>query len=259
MMKKSDTHLSPLIEVKNLTKEYKVGGSTLVAVDDATLTIPEGSFTIIFGPSGSGKSTLLHAMMGIDPPTRGTVTYEGKSLYAMPSHERAYFRAHTMGVVRQDTYWVKSLSVIENVALPMLFQGISREAALEAAEKSLERINMGGFADKMPSKLSGGEQQRVAMARALVNNPSYIVADEPTGNLDTKNGDEIIKLLLYLNKELGRTVVLVTHNIEYLSLASQIVSIEDGQVEQIQGSEAKNMADTIINETRHRSKQWGNV
>lgn len=245
-----------LIEVKNLTKQFKVGSGTMTAVDNASFTISDGSFTIIYGPSGSGKSTLLHALMGIDPPTAGTVTYEGKDLYTMSSYDRAHFRANTMGVVQQNTSWVKSLSVVENVALPMLFQGISREAALVAARQSLERINMSEYADKRPSKLSGGEQQRVAMARALVNNPSYIVADEPTGNLDSKNGDELIKLLLYLNKKMWRTVVLVTHNIEYLALADQIISIEDGKVAGMAGQEAKEMADKIIAETRARAKEW---
>jgi putative ABC transport system ATP-binding protein len=220
------------------------------------LDIPDGSFTIIYGPSGSGKTNLLDTLIGLNTPTSGKVFYEGKDLYTMKANERAFFRAHTMGVVRQSSNWVRSLNVLENVALPLHFLGLRPEAAREAAMRSLKFVGIEQYAKHMPSVLSGGEQQRVAMARTLVNNPSYIVADEPTGNLDSKNGDKLIELLRYMNKDLRRTVVLVTHNLEYLSVADQLLLIEDGVVTSMRGVEMSKATDDILRDMRRRIGEW---
>lgn len=249
----------PLITAKSLTKTFTTAAGTIRVLREANFEISDGSFTVIYGPSGSGKSTLLHMLMGLNQPTTGQVLYDGRDLYQMDEDERAFFRAHTMGIVHQTDYWVNSLSAIENVALPMKFLGIDHDQALSAAEASLKRIGMEASANKSPLVLSGGEQQRVAMARALVNDPSYIVADEPTGNLDSKNGDALIKLLRYLNKDFGRTVVLVTHNIEYLSIADQILIMEDGVASEMKGIAAKNIVSHLLNDTKKRIDGWSKL
>lgn len=248
---------SPLIQVSHLTKNVKVGNNTLTLLKDINFQILDGSFTIIYGPSGSGKSTLLNAIMGLDRPSSGSVVYEGKDLYKMNSSQLAYFRAYSMGIVQQTDHWVKSLNVIDNVALPLEFVGIKRQAALDAARTSLERVGLASYATKFPRVLSGGEQQRVAMARALVNNPSYIIADEPTGNLDSKNGDDLIRLLRYMNKSFQRTIVLVTHNIEYLSIADQILMIEDGLLTEMKKSSIDHITEKILKDTKERIIRWG--
>lgn len=246
----------PLLRVSNVSRTFTKGNSSVTPLSNVTFSIPEGSFTVIYGPSGSGKSTLLHILMGIDTPTNGTVTYESRDLFQMSKDERAFFRAHTMGIVQQTDHWVKSLSVLDNVALPLVFLGVDREHAYNAARESLKRVGMQDHAGKSPSSLSGGEQQRAAMARALVNNPSYIVADEPTGNLDSKNGDALMKLLRYMNKEFNRTVVLVTHNLEYLTLADQVLLIEDGKLTEMKNSNVDQVVTRLMAETKLRLKQW---
>jgi len=250
----------PLIQVQNVTKSFKLlGGDSIEVLHNVNFEILDGSFTIIYGPSGSGKSTLLNAIIGLDKPTSGVVTYEGKDLYAMTQNDRAHFRAFTMGMVQQTNNWVKSLTVQENVALPLHFMGIQHDAALTQAKNSLQRIGMQTHAKKYPSVLSGGEQQRVAMARALVNNPAYIVADEPTGNLDSKNSDDLINLLRYLNKEFHRTIVLVTHNLEYLSIGDKLLLIEDGRVNEIKGSDIKSTTSHMLTDMRKRIDGWAKV
>lgn len=227
----------PLIRATNLYKSFRTPSGEVVALDNVSLDIPDGSFTVIYGPSGSGKSTLLNCLTGLDAPTKGHVTYEGKDLYALTVDDRAFFRAHTMGTVYQTSYWVQSLSVLENVALPLHFLGFSEPAARKGAMESLTRLHLERHAASSPALLSGGEQQRVAMARALVNNPSYIVADEPTGNLDRANGDAVIELLRYFNQSLQRTIVLVTHNLEYLAVADQLIYVEDGRITRVAGAD----------------------
>jgi len=250
----------PLIEVRNMTKSFKLpGGDEIEVLHNVDFEILDGSFTIIYGPSGSGKSTLLNAIIGLDEPTSGTVTYEGKDLYAMSQNDRAHFRAFTMGMVQQTNNWVKSLNVLENVALPLHFMGVNHDSALAQAKNSLQRIGIEMHAKKFPSVLSGGEQQRAAMARALVNNPAYIVADEPTGNLDSKNSDNLINLLRYLNTEFGRTIVLVTHNLEYLSIGDKLLLIEDGNVTEIKGKDIRATTTHMLTDMRKRIEGWAKV
>lgn len=227
-----------LIKVHKVTKDFQLHDQTLHVLKNASFEVPEGSFTIVHGPSGSGKTTLLNTITGMDAPTTGTVSYHGKDIYELTENELAHFRANAMGIVYQSNYWVNSLSVLENVALPLYFLGYDRENAERQAAESLRRVGMEGHSDTLPTVLSGGEQQRVAMARALVSNPSYIVADEPTGNLDSKNGDTIIELLQYFHKTLNRTIILVTHNESYLKYGTQVLRVKDGVVTESKPAES---------------------
>lgn len=244
------THGSSLISARGVSQSVTLNGKSLDILKDASITIDDGSFTIIHGPSGSGKTTLLNTITGLAKPTAGSVEYLGKSIYDLSEAELAHFRARTMGVVYQSNYWVKSLNVLENVALPLYFLGYDKENAEREALESLRRVGMAQHRDVLPSLLSGGEQQRVSMARALVSNPSYIVADEPTGNLDSKNGQEIIELLRYFNTELHRTVILVTHNQSYLKYGTQILSLRDGEVTQTHQKQTPQPA-PVTTDSRH--------
>lgn len=247
-----------LIKVSNVTKEFKTPSGIVEILHNINLEIPEGSFTIIYGPSGSGKSTLLNLIIGLDAPTSGKITYESNDLYAMDVDQLAYFRAHTMGMVQQTNNWVKSLSVLDNVALPLHFIGLPPEIALARANSSLEMVGMKEHASKYPTILSGGEQQRIAMARALVNSPAYIVADEPTGNLDSKNGDALINLLRDLNKKFHRTIVLVTHNLEYLTIGDKLLLMEDGNITETKGADVHAITEKLLSDTRKRIDGWRN-
>ncbi len=219
-----------LIKVENISKEFVSGNSAIKVLDNVSFSVPEGSFTIIHGPSGSGKTTLLNTIAGLEKPTQGEVLYKSKPIYDLTPGELAHFRAKTLGIVYQTNYFVKSLNVLENVALPLYFLGYTKSNAEHEALESLKRVGMEANAKKLTSILSGGEQQRISMARALVSNPTYIVADEPTGNLDSKNGRAIIDLLKYCNEDLGRTVILITHNLEYLPMGTQTIEVLDGKV-----------------------------
>lgn len=234
-----------LIEARGVVKNFPLGDRTVVGTRQASFDIPEGSFTVIHGPSGSGKTTLLNIITGLDEPSKGVVLYQGANLYDLPESELAHFRARTMGIVYQTSYWVKSLNVLENVALPLYFLGYDKADAEREARESLRRVGMEVHADTLPGLLSGGEQQRVAMARALVSNPDYIVADEPTGNLDSENSEHIMNLLDYFRKELRRTIILVTHNEEYLRHATHTMYIKDGVVKQASGRQEQTSPDMM--------------
>ncbi len=245
-----------IMDVINVSKQFQTEGESVVAVKKANFSIEEGSFTIVYGPSGSGKTTLLNMLIGLDAPSEGYITYKGGKLSSMSADDRANFRAKTMGMVHQTSHWVRSLSVIENVAMPLYFLGKQQHEAAEDALRALKRIGMESHASKYPTVLSGGEQQRVAMARALVNDPPFIIADEPTGNLDKKNGDLIISLLLTLNKKMNRTVVLVTHNIEYLSLGDQLLMIEDGVITRVKKSDIQKVTANLMTNVKARLQEW---
>ena len=219
-----------LINVSGLVKEFQLKSGSVEVLHDINFSIKENGFGIIFGPSGSGKSTLLDVLSGLQEPTKGKIEIAGQDLYALNADQRASFRAQTMGIVHQENYWVRSLNVLENVAMPLYLSGSDKEPALKAAQDSLEQVGMSEFASYYPSVLSGGQQQRVSMARALVASPQLILADEPTGNLDSKNGQDIMELLVKFQKDLKRTILLVTHNIEYLPISDTQLYILDGRV-----------------------------
>ena len=226
----SDKKYGSLIDVKGVNKTFNLKSGPVEVLHDVNFDIKDGSMAIIFGPSGSGKSTLLNVLSGLEAPTTGTVEIVGQDLYTLNADGRAHFRAQVMGIVHQENYWVQSLSVLENVALPLYLTGSDKAAAFKAARNSLTLVGMSDFTHYQPTVLSGGQQQRVSMARALVASPQLILADEPTGNLDSKNGQVIMDLLLRFQNDLGRTIVLVTHNIEYLPLSDTQLYILDGKV-----------------------------
>ena len=248
----SNTTPKALIEVKSITKSFKTKAGLVKVLDATSFTIEEGSFTIIYGASGSGKSTLLNILMGLDGPTSGHILYDGKDMYGQDADSLATFRARTRGIVQQSNYWVKSLTVLENVSMALYFSGMRREDAGKKALDALRKVGMEGYANKLPHFLSGGEQQRVAMARALVHNPTLLLADEPTGNLDSKNGDAVIDLLRNSN----RTVILVTHNLEYLPIGTKLLFVKDGKVTESTGADKKNFTTSLLNEMKNRIDSW---
>lgn len=241
-----------LISVKNVEQQFRVGDETIKVLQPTNFNIQRGTFNIIYGPSGSGKSTILNILSGIQPPTTGVVEYNGSNIYSYTPEKLAYFRAKRIGVVYQQNYWVNSLNVIENVSIPLFFLGHSRPEAAKLAMDALQRVDMAPFARKSPLMLSGGEQQRVAVARAIVNDPDVIITDEPTGSLDSKNGDMIMSLMRSYNEDLHRTIILVTHNMEYLPLADQLIHIQDGRCEPMESENIRSTAESLINQMRLR-------
>lgn len=241
-----------LILAKNIAVEFKTGDEVISPLRDVSFAMADKSFNIIYGPSGSGKSTLLNVLTGLQKPTRGSVTFNDKDVYALHPDDLARFRAHDIGFVYQTNYWIKSLTVIENVSVPLYFLGYSKSAAAKIAKDALDRVSMGAYANKYPVVMSGGEQQRVAIARALAHDPSFIIADEPTGSLDSKNGDFIMGLLQEARRDLGRTIILVTHNMEYLPLADSLLHIEDGRVKEMHAESIQRTADALLGEMRDR-------
>lgn len=222
--------MSPLISLTNVTKSYKLGEDVEIqALCGVSLKINEGEFVAIIGPSGSGKSTLMHMIGILDQPTTGTVELEGKNIGKLSEEKLAELRNKHIGFVFQAFNLLPKTSALENVELPLIYAGDSGIERKRKGEESLKMVGLGERMDHTPSQLSGGQQQRVAIARALITKPSLILADEPTGNLDSKAGNEIIALLKDLNKK-GNTIVLVTHEREIAERAKRIVEIKDGQI-----------------------------
>ena len=244
----------PLIDTKQVSQNFISGQKNIKVLSDVNVNIPENSFSIVFGPSGSGKSTLLNVLAGLQQPTKGKVSYRGKDIYEMSSDSLAQFRASKLGMIHQLNYWVMSLTVQENVALPLYFLGYDRRQAARKAAESLEHVGMLHHASKLPSVLSVGEQQRVAMARALITDPELIVADEPTGNLDSASGDKIMNILVNCQKNLNRTVVLVTHSLEYLPLGDNLMHIQDGKIKSIQGDDIGIVTQNLVKDMLKRIK-----
>lgn len=224
------TNIRPIITANNIRQVFRTPEGPLEVIKDADLVIGENTFNIVYGPSGSGKSTLLNILSGLQKPTEGRVTVQGRNLYKLDQDELAHFRANRIGIVYQTNYWVNSLNVLENVALPLNFLGYGSKQAEKMANLSLERVGMQQYAKKSPLLLSGGEQQRVALARAIANTPLFIVADEPTGNLDIERGNQVIEMLQNYRDEFRGTIILVTHNIEYLPAGDTIYYVRDGIV-----------------------------
>jgi len=241
-----------IAEVKGVNQTFTVGTEKVNVLRDVNFTLQDSSFNIIYGPSGSGKSTLLNVLTGLQKPTNGKVTFNGKALYELSSDELAYFRANEIGIVYQEDCWIKSLNVLENVSMPLYFSGHSRASAVELAMEALSKVGMADYAKKYPTLLSGGEQKRVVMARALVNDPHFIIADEPTGSLDSTNGDMIINLLQRFRTLLGRTIILVTHNMEYIPLADSLLSIDDGHIVETTDADITTTANKLLLDMKKR-------
>jgi ABC-type lipoprotein export system ATPase subunit len=220
----------PIIHTHALTRVYQRGQEKVEALRNVNLSITPGTFAIILGPSGGGKSTLLHLLGGIDQPTSGSLTVSGTVLDRLNEAELTRFRRTHIGFIFQFYNLLPSISAVENVALPMLAKGIKRKEAKERAEIFLERVGLNGRAMHKPSQLSGGEQQRVTIARAIAGDPTIVLADEPTGDLDAKSSDEVIQLMLKINRELGTTFVVATHNERFTAFADRLFELRSGEL-----------------------------
>jgi putative ABC transport system ATP-binding protein len=217
------------MNAENLIKQYGSGEATVTAVDGISFGISAGEFVAIMGESGSGKSTLLSMLGGLNSPTSGRFSVDGVDIYALNSDERADFRKTSIGFVFQNFHLLPYLTLAENAMLPLAIVNMSKKEKLSAAVDALARVGLQRKAARLPNQISGGEQERVAIARAIVNRPPIILADEPTGNLDTRTGAEVMKLLSALNRE-GITVIMVTHSNDYAHCASRLIKLSDGHL-----------------------------
>jgi putative ABC transport system ATP-binding protein len=223
--------LPPAVQTSNVCRYYPMGGGVIRAVDGISLTIESGEFVALLGQSGSGKSTLLNLLAGLDRPTSGSVVVQGRDLAKMSSEELAAYRRNDVGMVFQAFHLISSMTITENVELPMRFAEVDRAQRGHRVRQSLEQVGLGKRLEHRPSELSGGEQQRVSLARALANRPSLLLADEPTGNLDSRTGEEILGLIRKLSLSLGMTVVMVTHERALAErFAQRLVFLGDGKL-----------------------------
>ena len=218
-----------MIEVENLIKVYRRGEIEVIAIRDVTLKIEDGEFALLIGPSGSGKTTFLHLLGGIDRPTAGKILVNGRNIAFFTDKQLTDYRRKEVGMVFQFFNLIPTLTALENVMLPMQFTGVAREERRKRAEKLLKMVGIYERKDHYPDEMSGGEQQRVAIAVAMANDPPIILADEPTGELDTETGLEIIKLFKRLNDE-GKTVIIATHDMRLKDYATRILEIRDGKI-----------------------------
>jgi len=218
-----------VIEIDSLSKIYKTGKTEFKALNNVSLKIRKGDFVAIMGPSGSGKSTLMNIIGCLDRPTSGRIIIDGENASTVSDNELALIRGRKVGFIFQKFNLMPTMNALKNVSLPMVFIGASRGDRDRRSSELLEKVGLTNWATHKPSELSGGQQQRVAIARALCNNPSIILADEPTGNLDTKTGEQILELLVALNKE-GKTILLVTHAIALKRFANRVINMLDGEV-----------------------------
>ncbi len=218
-----------IIEVKNLIKSFKTGNKELVVLKDLSLSIEEGQFFAITGRSGSGKSTLLYQLGLLDHPNSGSIVIDGTDVTSLNIDERTEFRLKKLGYVFQDYALVPELTAIENTVVPLLMQGISDVEAYRKAEEALRKIGLGERLDNLPNQMSGGEQQRVSIARAIAHNPKIIFADEPTANLDAETADKVMQTFIDLHKQ-GQTIIMVTHEPEYALLTERTIRLGDGVI-----------------------------
>ena len=221
--------MATLIKLEDVHKIYHLDGIEVPAINGISLSINKGDFVALIGPSGSGKSTAMNLVGCLDLASKGEIYLGNHNIRHLSESYLAQVRGKQIGFIFQTFNLIPSLTSLENVALPMMFQGVPRNVRIKRAHELLEQVGLGSRMKHLPSQLSGGQVQRVAIARALVNDPEIILADEPTGNLDTRTGDEIMKLLSYLNKK-GKTIILVTHNPDLTKLANKIIRLKDGKL-----------------------------
>ncbi|MBS7659809.1 MAG: ABC transporter ATP-binding protein [Candidatus Bathyarchaeia archaeon] len=222
-----------LLDVRNIKKSYRMGKVIVQALRGVSFSVMEGEFLAVLGPSGSGKSTLLHLIGCLDRPDEGEIILDGKNVLRLSDDELAELRLKRIGFIFQFFNLLPRLTALENVELPLMLARVPEREAREKAKKLLELVGLGGRLNHRPSELSGGEQQRVAIARALVNDPKLVLADEPTGNLDTKSGWDIVNLMRKLNEEMNQTFIVVTHDQKVAEVADRIIYLRDGLVEGI--------------------------
>ncbi len=217
-----------ILKVDNLTKIYGKDTTKVVALDHVSFSVEKGEFVAIVGASGSGKSTLLHLIGGVDRPTSGKVYIDGRDIFQLDDDKLAIFRRRQVGLIYQFYNLIPILNVVENITLPLSLD--NREADKETLKELLELLGLENRKNHLPNELSGGQQQRTSIGRALITNPTIVLADEPTGNLDSKASDEIVRLLKKTNKELKQTIVMITHNMEIAKEADRIIKLEDGKI-----------------------------
>jgi putative ABC transport system ATP-binding protein len=219
-----------MIEAKNITKKFESGESVLLALDNISFKVESGEFVAITGRSGSGKSTLMYQLGLLDHPTSGEIYIDEQRVTDIPSDEKTQIRLNSLGYVFQDYALIPELTAFENVLIPLLMQGLSKEEASHKAIKSLENIGLGDRIDHLPSQLSGGQQQRVSIARAVAHEPKIIFADEPTANLDTESSKLVLENFLELNAR-GQTILMVTHELEFAKMAHRVITLSDGKIQ----------------------------
>lgn len=217
-----------ILKIENLSKIYSEGENQVKALDNVSFSVPKGQFVAIIGPSGSGKSTLLHILGGVDRPTSGKVYLDGQDVYAQNEDQLAIFRRRQVGLIYQFYNLIPVLNVTENITLPVLMDG--KKVDKEYLKELIGLLSLDGREKHLPNELSGGQQQRVSIGRALINNPAVMLADEPTGNLDSKNSHEIIELLKLSNKKYGQTLIVITHDDSIALQADRIITINDGKI-----------------------------
>ena len=218
----------------DVTRRYRLGDEEVWALRGVSLEIFKGEYLSIMGPSGSGKSTFFNMIGALDIPTSGTIEFMGEDLFKLPEDRQAWLRCNKIGYIFQTYNLISVMTALENVALPLVFNGTAQGEAQERAAAVLKIVGLGSRTHHLPSQLSGGQQQRVAIARALVNNPAVILADEPTGNLDSRTGEEIIDFLSKLQREHGVTIITATHDVKMLNISDRIVWIRDGKLERLE-------------------------
>lgn len=228
--KKNSEHKEIAIHVRNLTKNFYLGKNKISALTNVNLTVHAADYLVVFGPSGCGKTTLLNIIAGADEPTRGCVVVGHKNIFKLNEDGRGIFRSMRMGIVYQAPYWIKSLNVLENIALPLIIRGINEKLAIHRAAGILSELGIEKFSKQTPFHLSGGEQQKIGIARALISDPHIIIADEPTGNLDSASADEIMELFHSLNIKMKKTIILVTHNQVYWNAGTKRIEMRDGRI-----------------------------
>jgi putative ABC transport system ATP-binding protein len=224
---------TPLIHIKTISKRFSSAKVAVFAVRDTSFTVRRGEFLAITGPSGSGKTTLAHIIGGLMKPSTGEVLFDDTTLPYHNDRELSRYRSRKVGFIFQNYHLIPHYTALENVQIPLISQGIARSVRIQKAKKLLEMVGLGGQQNQRATELSGGQKQRVAIARALVTNPQLLIADEPTGNLDTANGDAIMKLLEQLVAKKGLTLIMVTHNNMIAAQADRIISMQDGRIKEV--------------------------
>lgn len=217
-----------ILKVENLTKKYGKGSTEVVALDNVSFSVKKGEFVAIVGASGSGKSTLLHLIGGVDRPTSGKVYIDGKDIFTLNDDKLAIFRRRQVGIIYQFYNLIPILNIEENITLPLALD--NRKVDKESLDDMLKTLGLSERRTHLPNELSGGQQQRTSIGRALITNPTIILADEPTGNLDSKSSDEIVALLKKSNRDMKQTIIMITHNMEIAKSADRIIKIEDGKI-----------------------------
>jgi len=223
-----------IVKAIDVKRRYKMGEEIVWALQGVSMDIIEGEYLSIMGPSGSGKSTFFNMIGALDIPTAGSIEFMGEDLFKLPESKQAWIRCNKIGYIFQSYNLVLVMTALENVALPMILKGVSKTDAHKKATDILDRVGLGNRVEHLPSQLSGGQMQRVAIARALANSPAVILADEPTGNLDSKTGEEIIMLLKQLQREENVTVITATHDVKMLNISDRIAWIRDGKLERLE-------------------------